>query len=491
MVAALPDLILALPPAVALLIVFLFPALEASAFVGFIFPGEIAVILGGVLASQGRFPLGAAIVAAVLGAAIGDSIGYAVGKRWGERIVHGTLRRLPIVHRELDKHLATANEYVRRRGPHAVFVGRFTLALRVLVPGLAGMAELPYPTFLLFNALGAVIWGTTFVVLGFLAGTAWERVAADASHVGLVLLVVVLVGLVGVRILRSVREHRVVIADRLAALPPVRWFRTTYPRASAWLARRVDPSSPRGFPLSVAVVGCVLAAWLFGALTQDVVGHDDAALRDPAVTSWVVAHRVVWLTDVMRAVTWLGSKAVLIPLVVAVGLFFFLRSRAVGPTIQLCAALGASFMLYTVVKGLVGRARPPMVDRLVDASGPSFPSGHSADAAAVFGTLALILIASAGRRARAAIWVGAVLVSVLVAVSRLYLGVHWFTDASAGLALGWAIVAAVAAVTLSIPPRASARPPSATPSLPPSDTPSLPPDRVPVHDACRGKVQRA
>ena len=96
MLASIPDLILSLPAGAALAIVFLIPALEASAFVGFVFPGEIAVILGGVLANEGKFPLWVAIVAAVLGAIIGDSVGYEVGKRWGDKLLRGTLGHVPI-----------------------------------------------------------------------------------------------------------------------------------------------------------------------------------------------------------------------------------------------------------------------------------------------------------------------------------------------------------------------------------------------------------
>src|SRR6266540_6996364 len=84
----LADRILALHGWVALAIVFLVPALEASAFVGFVFPGEIAVLLGGVLAFQHRISLPAAIAAAVAGAIIGDSIGYLVGRRWGRTMLH-------------------------------------------------------------------------------------------------------------------------------------------------------------------------------------------------------------------------------------------------------------------------------------------------------------------------------------------------------------------------------------------------------------------
>src|SRR5947208_10830403 len=95
-VAGISDWILSLPSWLVVGFVFLLPALEASAFVGFVFPGEIAVILGGVVASQGRVPLAAVIVAAVSGAIIGDSIGYAIGKRWGRSLIHGTLGHVPL-----------------------------------------------------------------------------------------------------------------------------------------------------------------------------------------------------------------------------------------------------------------------------------------------------------------------------------------------------------------------------------------------------------
>jgi undecaprenyl-diphosphatase len=207
MTASIPDLLLALPGWAALLAVFLLPALESSAFLGFLFPGEIAVILGGVAAAAGRMPLPVMIVAAILGAVIGDSIGYAIGKRWGHQMLHGTIGRLPLVRHELERHLESAKAFVRKRGPHAVFIGRFTAALRVLVPGLSGMAGLPYPTFLLYNVLGAVVWGTTFVVLGYFARNAWDRVAKDASHAGLALFAVIALGLITATVLKRRRER--------------------------------------------------------------------------------------------------------------------------------------------------------------------------------------------------------------------------------------------------------------------------------------------
>src|SRR5438445_569711 len=184
MLARITDRILSLDSSVALAIVFLVPALEASAFLGFVFPGEIAVILGGVLAFNGGSALPAVMAAAVAGAIVGDTSGYFVGRRWGRQILRGVGRRVPFLRHRIDEHLESAQAYLRRRGGTAVFFGRFTAALRVMVPGLAGMAKVPYGQFLFYNAAGGLLWGTGFVLLGYFAGAAWKRVAADASWVG-------------------------------------------------------------------------------------------------------------------------------------------------------------------------------------------------------------------------------------------------------------------------------------------------------------------
>src|SRR6266536_1583946 len=127
--ATIVDWILHLHGWVALPIVFAVPALEASAFLGFLFPGEIAVLLGGVLAFEHRISLPAAIIAAVAGAIIGDSIGYLIGRLWGRRLLRGTVGKLPVIRHHLEESLDKAQAYVQRRRGSAVFFGRFTTAL--------------------------------------------------------------------------------------------------------------------------------------------------------------------------------------------------------------------------------------------------------------------------------------------------------------------------------------------------------------------------
>jgi membrane-associated protein len=150
---------------------------EAALFFGFVFPGETAIVVAGVLASQHRVALPILLVVIGFAAVIGDSVGYEIGRRFGDRLI-GT--------RVLRKHrgkLGTAQDLLRRRGALAVFIGRFTALLRALMPALAGSARMPYGRFLAFNAMGGIVWGVGFTLGGYLAGTAFEQVAQWAGRV--------------------------------------------------------------------------------------------------------------------------------------------------------------------------------------------------------------------------------------------------------------------------------------------------------------------
>jgi len=194
--------LLATPAWVALLVVFALPFLESSAFLGFVFPGETAVVLGGVMASQGRLAVPAVIAAAVLGAIGGDAIGYLVGRRWGRRMLDSTLGRFVKPH-----HLDRAEQALTHRGGTAVFVGRFTAALRVMIPGLAGMAGMRYRHFAMANVSGGLLWAVSMVLVGYLAGNAWRSVAHEVSVVGIAATAALLVVVAGVHLRRRRRAR--------------------------------------------------------------------------------------------------------------------------------------------------------------------------------------------------------------------------------------------------------------------------------------------
>jgi undecaprenyl-diphosphatase len=137
-----------------------------------------------VLANQHKLPLAAVLVAGIAGAIIGDTIGYWVGKRYGEALLSKIPNRIL-----KPEHITRAEETIRNFGGKAVFVGRFTAALRALVPGMAGMSRIDYRRFLAWNALGGLLWASAFVILGYLAGSQYTRIEHYANYIGLALLV--------------------------------------------------------------------------------------------------------------------------------------------------------------------------------------------------------------------------------------------------------------------------------------------------------------
>ena len=427
--------ILALHGWVLLAVVFAFPALEASAFVGFVFPGEIAIILGGVIASRGNASLAAVVLVAIAGAVLGDSAGYYIGKRWGRRMLNATIGRF-VKHEHFDR----AEAYLARRGGVAVFIGRWTAALRVLVPGLAGMARLRYRTFLFYNLLGGALWATTFVLLGFAAGDAYRRVTSVAGQAGLLLLTMLIVTFLVVIASRWVARNPDRVRElrrRFMAWRPIAAIRGPMYGPLRFVVARFRPGAALGLSLTIGLVVIGLSGWAFGAITQDVLGHEEATRLDGPVNRFFVQHRTPGVTTAMKAVTFLGGWPVLIGLIAVVGVAWWLRRRTWRPlAIGLGAWVGAAILTNTV-KALIGRARPPASEWIGTASGGSFPSGHATDSVAVYGIIAALLAAATPYWSRkVAAWAGALLLWIAVGTTRLYLGVHWLTDVLGGYALG-------------------------------------------------------
>jgi membrane protein DedA with SNARE-associated domain len=194
--------ILSIPPLAAYLLVFVLVFAEDAAFVGFVVPGETAAVLGGVVAHQGQADLGIMLPLVVAAAIIGDSVGYAVGKRLGPRLLR--LRALDRHRRRLD----SAQDFLRQRGGWAVFLGRFVAFFRATMPALAGISRMPYRRFLAFNALGGLVWGAGFTLLGFVAGASYEVVAKAAGRdAAAVVLAVAVIALIVWRIRKARRER--------------------------------------------------------------------------------------------------------------------------------------------------------------------------------------------------------------------------------------------------------------------------------------------
>lgn len=149
------------------------------------------------------------------------------------------------------------------------------------------------------------------------------------------------------------------------------------------------------------------------------------------------------LTTVMTVFTWIGTGWPLIVLTAAVGFFLYAALGHRGEVALLIAAVGGSALLNAALKPVFERERP-MIYRLAEAPGFSFPSGHSMMAVGLYGALAFILWRHLpGRVGRASLIAGALLFVLGIGVSRVYLGVHYPSDVLAGYLASGAWLAAL------------------------------------------------
>jgi membrane-associated phospholipid phosphatase len=221
----------------------------------------------------------------------------------------------------------------------------------------------------------------------------------------------------------------------LAAAAVLFWLRNRIPDRPGWLAARLRTGAPTGFALTAAVMTLAACAWSLAAVTFSVVHHLGIARADPRVLAFVIAHRAPWLTSLAKVLTWLGSTLVLWPVAIVAGLGLSRWRRRWLPAVLPALALAGAWAGSLLIKGLVGRPRPPVADRLAAVHSSSYPSEHAAQALATWGMLALMLMAGRSAWARALLAAGAVLIAFVVGLTRLYLGAHWLSDVLGGWAL--------------------------------------------------------
>lgn len=210
-----------------------------------------------------------------------------------------------------------------------------------------------------------------------------------------------------------------------------------HPGRGKALATRLDPQAATGLGLTLALLVILGGGVLFALLAYLVRGNTELVRLDNSVASWGDRHASSFSTDGLNAITHLGEPVVVAGLAAVLTVVETVRTRSRWVVPFLFIVVAGNGILTTTVKDVTDRVRPAL-DPIAETLGPSFPSGHSSWSAAFFAAAALLLSRSRGRHARAATAGIAAGLAVMVAGSRVLLGVHWLSDVIAGLALGWA-----------------------------------------------------
>jgi membrane-associated protein len=162
-------------------------------------PGETALIAGGLAANHGELSIELLIVCAAVAAILGDNVGFAIGRRFGRRI----FEKPGIAYDQRLALLELGQPFFAKHGPKAVFLGRWVSGLRIASAWLAGMNHMRWPSFLLWNALGGIVWATAVGLGAFYAGHAFESVISKVGVYGAVAIGLLIVAFVAWRHHRS------------------------------------------------------------------------------------------------------------------------------------------------------------------------------------------------------------------------------------------------------------------------------------------------
>ena len=175
---------------------------ESGLLIGLFLPGDSLLFTAGLLVADGRYlhqPLWLLCLLAAVAAIVGDQVGYLFGKRVGP-----SLFRRPNSRLFKQENVQRANAFFARYGARSIVLARFVPIVRTFTPVIAGVSRMHYRTFVIYNVLGGVLWGTGVTVLGYFLG----QISFVKSNIEFILIAIVLISVlpIGVQLLRSRRR---------------------------------------------------------------------------------------------------------------------------------------------------------------------------------------------------------------------------------------------------------------------------------------------
>jgi undecaprenyl-diphosphatase len=409
-------------------IVFLFVAIES---LGIPLPGETVLVTDGALAALGHLSIWWVIATAAIGGIVGDAAGYWIGRLGGLAL----LRRYGRVVHFDDKKLARVHTFFDRHGPKAVFLGRFIALLRTWAALLAGTAEMRYGVFTFYNVMGGIAWAALFGTLGYVFGQSLpllERYIGQASLAAVLLVALVVSVALGWRWFNANRDD---LTDRVVRYWDL--FRDRHPLTAKFIAARFARGEYLGLHLTVGFLISLAALWIFAGVTEDVVHHDPLTSFDVAVTRWIRAHTTPLGDRIFTGVSLLGSPIAMAAVGIIGAILIMVRRKWLVLVAWIAGFMGAGALSY-ILKVVIHRPRPVGASAFLHGETFSFPSGHALGSLVGYGMLAYVVGSASmeSRRGRFRLAVATAVLVVAIGISRLYLGVHYFSDVVGGYAVG-------------------------------------------------------
>lgn len=301
MIAALEQTLARAGP-VALIAIFFVIALESSAFLGLLFPGELAALIAGAMSAAGVFSPWPALASVISAAVAGDIGGYTLGRYRGEAV----MARWPFARRQYERHRQRLESYFDRWGSATVLLARFVAVGRAFAPFVAGLSRMPASRFVPMAAISGLLWGGALVALGFLLGSKWRTVEAwtGSLGVGILILFGFTIAMAALWRWAIVRRDQIVRAWQRQA---ERYGVDLTPFVE-FIRARLSPTGYLGLHFTVGLLVIGATAWLFGGVAQDIFAQDPLVHVDRAVASVIANHRTADLDSLMVVLHLLGNS---------------------------------------------------------------------------------------------------------------------------------------------------------------------------------------
>ena len=429
------------------LLVGVFAFAETGAFVGLVVPGETVMTLGGAVAGQGAIDVYLLIAIAWFCAWAGDTTSFFLGRRLGRDFVltHGP--RVGISHERFEK----VEDYFSRHGGKTIFIGRWIGLIRALAPFIAGSSGMGYRGFVPYSILGTGLWASAHIMVGYLFSRSIEAAADYAAKGALILgtlIVLTIATVMATRFLR-VRENREKSVRWMEEHGWTRWLvelGRRYRPQLQFLWARVTPGGT--FGLEFTSLMATLAVALFVLVAYIVLVSSDPGPTPGDETAFEVVDHLHsgFLLAISKVITFLGSGVWTWSLTAVCAVLLAVRRRWAEVAVLL-AGMTLTSIGFHEIKDATDRPRPE--NPLVDTSGSSFPSGHAAHSVLyVWLAVTIVLRLRPGMAQASAVVAAGIVLTILIGLSRVYLNVHYFSDVSAGWALGAACFSFCAATAL-------------------------------------------
>jgi undecaprenyl-diphosphatase len=379
------------------IIIFLIILLEAVPPIGIFIPGQIFIMLAGFAAHQKLLNLEYLIVLAAIAAILGDWISYEIGKKYGLSF----LKRYGKYFFLKEEYIRKSEKFMHNHLSKAIITGRLHSLTRVFVPFLAGVHKVRFGKFIRATIVGAIIWSAGSIMIGYIFGEGYRVVERYAGwlFIGFILASVAIYYL----------YHFLTIKKRLIA----KWE-------------------------FFMLVGMALLIILFSTIVEDIGGAGLWAVADKAVNSFIPSIQTQALLKLSAAIGALFSAQMVVLYAIAITLYLLFKKTSKEYLLFGSTMLLGAFLIF-IIKRIIHRSRPEMPYFIE--TGFSFPSGHALVAMLFFGLIIYFSLKSKKPNvARYSSIIFCILSIIVVSASRIYIGVHWFSDVIGGLALGFVIL---------------------------------------------------